>query len=97
MKKTGYCKKATGLAFGVVPKFQSLGIDSYIIQEVGLAIQGKGWYTEYEMGWAGEWNPRMINIYRSLNGIQSRRLITYRYIFDESKHPFERHPVMDYK
>lgn len=97
MKKTGYCKKATGLAFGVVPKFQSLGIDSYIIQEVALLIQGKGWYREYEMGWAGDWNPRMINIYKSLNGAQSRRLITYRYIFDETAHPFERHPVLEYK
>ena len=97
MKKTGYCKKATGLAFGVVPKFQALGIDSFIIQEVALLIQGKGWYNEYEMGWAGDWNPRMINIYKNLNGIQSRHLITYRYIFDEDIHPFERHPVMDYK
>ena len=97
MKKTGYCKKATGLAFGVIPKFQAIGVDSYIIQEVGLSVQGKGWYNEYEMGWAGEWNPRMINIYKTLNGVQSRKLTTYRYIFDEDIHPFERHPILEYK
>ncbi len=96
MKKTGYCKKATGLAFGVIPKFQAIGIDSFIIQEVGLYVQNKGWYNEYEMGWAGDWNPRMINIYKGLNGKQSRHLVTYRYIFDETVNPFERHPVMDY-
>ncbi|MFY7899922.1 MAG: hypothetical protein ACOVNY_07040 [Chitinophagaceae bacterium] len=96
MKKTGYCKKATGLAFGVVPKFQALGVDSFIIKECGLLIQGKGWYNEYEMGWAGEWNPKMLNIYKGL-GKQSRVMATYRYIFNEEKHPFERHPIMEYK
>jgi GNAT superfamily N-acetyltransferase len=97
MKKMGYCKQATGLAFGVVPKFQALGIDSYIIHEVALFVQNKGWYDTYEMGWAGDWNPRMINIYKSLGGVQSRRMVTYRYIFDEQVHPFERHPEMEYK
>jgi hypothetical protein len=95
MKERGVCKKATGLAFGIVPKYQALGIDSFMIYESALLIQGKGWYETYEMGWAGDWNPKMINIYKSLNAVQSRRMVTYRFIFD--KHPFERHPVMEYK
>lgn len=96
MKKTGQCKKLTGLVFGVVPKYQSLGIDSYLIQSCGNAMQNKGWYINYEMGWAGEWNPRMINIYKSLGGTQHRQMTTYRYIFNDA-FPFERHPVMEYK
>jgi len=97
MKKTGTCKKFTGVAFGIVPKFQALGIDSFMIYEGGLLLQYKGWYHTYEMGWAGDWNPKMINIYKSLGASQSRRMVTYRYIFDEQKHPFGRHPVMEYK
>ena len=73
MKKTGYNKRLTGLAFGVVPKYQALGIDSFMIYECALLLQGKGWYTQYEMGWAGDWNPKMINIYKSLGGSQSRK------------------------
>jgi hypothetical protein len=96
MKKTGYNKRLTGLAFGVVPKYQALGIDSFMIYECGLLVQNKDWYTQYEMGWAGEWNPKMINIYKSLNAVQSRRMITFRYLFDRSR-PFERHPEMEYK
>jgi hypothetical protein len=96
MKERGVCKKATGLAFGIVPKYQALGIDSFMIYESALLIQGKGWYETYEMGWAGDWNPKMINIYKSLNAVQSRRMVTYRYIFD-NRHPFERHPVMEYR
>ncbi len=97
MKYSGQNKQATGLAFGVVPKFQALGIDSYIIHSVALFIQNKGWYKTYEMGWAGDWNPKMINIYKSLGGIESRHMITYRFVFNENKNPFERHPVMEYK
>ena len=97
MKRRGECKIFTGVAFGIVPKYQSLGVDSYMIQEGGYLLQHKGWYQTYEMGWGGDWNPKMINIYKSLGAHQSRRLITYRYIFDETKYSFERHPVMEYK
>ncbi len=97
MKKRGTCKRLTGLAFGVIPKYQALGIDNFIIYESALLIQFKGWYNTYEMGWAGDWNPKMINIYKHLGGTQSRRMVTYRYIFDETKNPFQRHPVMEYK
>ncbi len=97
MKKNGSCKIFTGVAFGIVPKFQALGIDSFMIYEGSLLIQNKGWYNIYEMGWSGDWNPKMINIYKSLGATQSRRMVTYRYIFDETKHPFERHPVLEYK
>ena len=96
MKKTGYNKRLTGLAFGVVPKYQALGIDSFMIYECSLLVQNKGWYTQYEMGWAGDWNPKMINIYKTLGGIPSRRMITFRYLFDRNQ-PFERHPEMEYK
>ena len=96
MKKRGTCRKLVGIAFGVIPKFQTLGVDSYMIQECANFVIGKNWYSEYEMGWTGDWNPKMINIYRSLGANQSRALITYRIIFD-NKYPFERHPVLDYK
>jgi hypothetical protein len=97
MKYTMKRKKLVGLAFGVVPKYQALGIDSFLIQACGNLIKDKNWFGQYEMGWAGDWNPKMHNIYKTLGGSQSRRMVTYRYIFDESKNPFERHPVMDYK
>jgi len=97
MKKTGQCKKLTGLAFGVIPKYQALGVDSFMIQSCANVLQNKGWYNSYEMGWAGDWNPRMVNIYKSLGGNQNRRMVTYRYIFDEEKNPFQRHPEMEYK
>jgi hypothetical protein len=95
MKKTNRCKRFIGIVFGIIPKFQSLGIDAFIICEGAKFIQHKKLYERYEMGWTGDWNPRMMNIYRSLGGKCNRHLITYRYIFD-NKYPFQPHPIMDY-
>ena len=89
--------RLTGLAFGVVPKFQSLGIDSYLIYSTSLMLHELNMYNEYEMGWAADWNPKMVNIYKSLGADPSRHMVTFRHIFDLQKHPFERHPVMEYK
>lgn len=96
MQKFNRSRKFIGHSFGVIPKFQALGIDSYLILEGSIELREKNTYDFIEMGWAGDWNPKMINIYKSIGGNQSRRMITYRYIF-ENKYPFERHPEMNYK
>lgn len=97
MKWSKQNSQLTGLAFGVVPKYQALGIDSFLIYSCYLLINELKNYNEYEMGWAADWNPIMVNIYKSLGAKPSRQMVTYRYIFDPQLHPFERHPIMEYK
>lgn len=92
VKKTKKCNKFTGLVFGVVPKWQGSGIDAYMIVEGAKIIQGQHLYDDYEMQWIGEFNPKMINIARSLGTHVSRRLVTYRYLFDRTKE-FKEHPI----
>ena len=97
MKKTGACRKFTGLAFGVVPKYQAFGIDSFLIYEASFVIQHRPLFADsLEIGWSGDWNPKMLAIYKNLGGSQTRRLVTYRYNFNTSK-GVERHPVLEYK
>jgi hypothetical protein len=93
LQKTKPSRKINGVAFGIVPKFQGLGIDAFMIYSGTLVIRKKGRYDLIEMGWAGDWNPRMIGIYKALGGTQSRRMVTWRYNFDRAI-PFERHPVV---
>ena len=97
MKLRGTNHKLTGLAFGVVPKYQALGVDSYLIYCCNLILLKIKKYNQYEMGWAADWNPKMVNIYKSLDAHPSRQMVTYRYIFNPSVYPFERHPPMDYR
>ena len=93
LQKTKPSRKINGVAFGIVPKFQALGIDAFIIYSGTLVIRKEGRYDLIEMGWAGDWNSRMVGIYKAIGGTQSRRMITYRYNFDTAR-PFERHPVV---
>ena len=93
LKKKGVCNKFTGIVFGVIPEYQSLGIDYYMIVEGAKVIQKDKQYDELELQWQGDFNPKILNISRNLGATQSRMLATYRYIFDRSKE-FKRHPVL---
>jgi hypothetical protein len=95
IKKTKPCKKFTGLVFGVVPEWQGKGIDAYIIGEADKVVKLQSFqYTEYEMQWIGDFNPKMLNVGYGLGDVyQSRKLTTYRYLFDRTKE-FKRHPML---
>lgn len=88
-------KKFTGIVFGVIPEWQGKGIDAFIVVESAKLIQTPlVSYTEYEMQWIGDFNPKMINIAESLGEtFRSRNLTTYRYLFDRTKE-FKRHPML---
>ncbi|HVF97411.1 MAG TPA: hypothetical protein VM871_08830 [Flavisolibacter sp.] len=93
VKKTVPCTKFTGLVFGIVPEFQGKGIDSFIVGEAYKTVL-KNSYEEYEMQWIGDFNPKMINVAQGLGDVyQSRKLTTYRYLFDRTKE-FKRHPIL---
>lgn len=94
IKWTRKNKRFTGLVFGIVPEFQGKGVDAYIINESKFVIQPKTKYEEYEMQWIGEFNPKMINVVENFGEtFRSRRLITYRYLFDRTKE-FKPHPIL---
>jgi len=94
LKKKGVCNKFTGIVFGVIPEYQSKGIDHYMIVEGAKVIQQKRQYNELELQWQGDFNPKILNISRHIGAKQSRILTTYRYIFDRSKE-FKRHPILN--
>ena len=94
LQKTMKNKKFTGIVYGIVPAFQGKGVDAFMIVEAAKVVQPTTSYTEYEMQWIGEFNPKMINVAESLGEtFRSRMLTTYRYLFDRNKE-FKRHPVL---
>jgi hypothetical protein len=93
VKKTKPCTKFTGLVFGIVPEFQGKGIDAFMVMEAYKTVVLMD-YTDYEMQWIGDFNPRMINVAKGLGDVyQSRTLTTYRYLFDRTRE-FKRHPIL---
>jgi GNAT superfamily N-acetyltransferase len=87
-------RKAFGILFGVVPEHQGKGVDGALIVAARQLYQsGKLPYTEYEMNWIGDFNPKMIQVVEQVGARVNKRHITYRKLFDESK-PFKRHPIL---
>ena len=94
LKWRGACHNFTGLVFAVAPEFQAKGIDAYMIAEAAKVTQPSTPYTHYEMQWIGDFNPKMVNIAKNMGEtFISRRLTTYRYLFDRGKE-FKRHPML---
>lgn len=92
-KNTVACTKFTGLVFGVVPEYQGKGVDSYLIVEAGKVVETLP-YTEYEMQWIGDFNPKMINVAENFGDtFRTRQLTTFRYQFDRTR-PYQRHPIL---
>ncbi len=85
-------EKFTGILFGIIPEYQGMGIDYFMIVQAAKQIQNNSKYTSYEMQWIGDFNPKMINIAENLGAHVNRKLTTYRYLFDRTKE-FKRHPI----
>lgn len=82
--------KMVGLVFGIVPEWQRKGIDGFMIWEGTKHFRRTTDFEDYEMQWIGDFNPKMIKIAENLETTVTRKLATYRYLFDRTK-PFERH------
>jgi hypothetical protein len=94
LRRKGVNNKFTGVVFGVVPEFQGMGIDYYMIVEGAKVIQTKTKYEELELQWQGDFNPRILNMSKHIGAKESRLLTTYRYLFDRGKE-FKRHPILN--
>lgn len=86
-------EKMVGLVFGVVPEWQKKGIDGYMIWEGTQHLRKHTDFKTTELQWIGDFNPKMIKIAESLDTTVTRKLVTYRYLFDRNKE-FERHPIL---
>lgn len=90
LKKFKKNKKMIGLVFGIVPEWQRKGVDGYLIWEGTKHFRKHTDFEDYEMQWIGDFNPKMVKIAKSLETEVTRKLATYRYLFDREKE-FTRH------
>ena len=80
---------------GVDPKYQRSGIESGIFwhQEQIMKQKSHRHYTEVELSWAGDFNPKIIAIYEATGAKRAKTHYTMRYMFDRSK-KVKRAPVI---
>jgi hypothetical protein len=95
MLKTGACKKALGIVFGVVPNHQKKGVEGgLVVSYVNKMAWKEGFpYKDIEMNWIGDFNPKMMRVVEQIGGEIAKTHITYRKLFDETKE-FKRAPLI---
>lgn len=75
---------------GVVEKYQRSGIESAIFWNIeNRVMKNRPQFTEIELSWAGDFNPKIISLYKSTGAKHSKTHYQMRYLFDRNK-PFER-------
>jgi hypothetical protein len=87
--------KAFGILFGIVPEHHGKGVDGGMIMGFRKLLQEEYLrYEEYEFGWIGDFNPKMLRVSEQVQTEVVKRHATYRKLFDETK-PFKRMPIME--
>ncbi len=85
-------KKAFGIIFGVVPEHQGKGVEMAMIGSTRKLMADLN-YTDIEMNWIGDFNPKMLATMRIIGASVCKTHITYRKLFDANR-PFERYPII---
>lgn len=70
---------------GVVPDFQKSGVESGIFWHMDKVLKRKLHYTEVELSWVGDFNPKMQAIHEAVGGKFAKKHITYRKLFSNEK------------
>lgn len=75
---------ALGQLFGVVPEFQSKGVEAAMIKQFCERIVAKkSCYKHLEMNWIGDFNPQMMHLMEYIGASVAKTHITYRKLFRE--------------
>ena len=81
-KKRKAMTRVRAIIAGVHPKFQNIGVETVYFKKLFEVFRKKTYYKELELSWVGDFNPKMISIYKALGATQAKKHITYRYLFD---------------
>jgi len=83
------------IIMGIVEQYQKSGIDSAIFYELkNKVMPHKQNYTEFELSWAGDFNPKIIALYKATGAKRYKTHYQMRYLFDRDK-PFEKPQIIE--
>lgn len=83
LKKFRHITRIRAVVFGIIPKYQNRGIESGIFRELQKVHERKPWYTEIELSWVGDFNPKMSALHEAVGSTFSKKHITYRKLFSD--------------
>lgn len=93
-KKRKIMTRTRILMMGIDAKYQRYGIESAIFWHQDKLMKKKPQYTEVELSWAGDFNPKIISLYEATGAKKAKTHYTMRYLFDRTK-LFTRAPIIE--
>ena len=86
-KRKRTISRARTLLMGVDPKFQRSGMDSGLFWNQIQILKNKSHrhFKELELSWAGDFNPKIISLYKACGAKYAKTHYTMRYMFDRNK------------
>ncbi len=85
LRKRKTMTRARIVIMGVKPKYQRSGIESAIFWHLDKVMKKNPEYTDVELSWVGDFNPKMRALHESVGATFAKRHITYRYLFNTNK------------
>jgi hypothetical protein len=79
--KTLTLNRVRGIVYGLIPKYQNIGLDTGLIMSFYNAIQKHPEIDTVEMAWIGDFNPKMHSMLHSLGAKRTKVHYTYRLMF----------------
>jgi hypothetical protein len=79
--------RARVVIMGVKPRYQRNGLESGIFWHLNEIMKKRPQFTELELSWVGDFNPKMRALHESIGAVFAKRHITYRKLFAD--HEFE--------
>jgi len=93
--KRGKFTRARIFIMGIAEKYQKSGIESAIFWQLeNKVMPHKRQYKEIELSWAGDFNPKIVSLYKSTGAKHSKTHYQMRYLFDQNK-PFVRSKTIE--
>lgn len=89
LKKRKVMTRMRGNAAGVSPKFQNSGVESGIIYQLNEIVKRRPHYKQVELSWVGDFNPKMISLYKATGAYHAKTHYTYRYMINKEI-PYQR-------
>lgn len=83
MKSRNTMTRARIVIMGVKPEYQRSGFESGIFWHLNEVMKRKPHYTEVELSWVGDFNPKMRALHESVGAVFAKRHITYRKLFTD--------------
>ena len=80
-RRFGDVSRVRGIVFGVIPKYQNLGLEAGMIMKFYEAVKKFPKLKTSELAWIGDFNPKMHSLFKALGAQTSKVHYTYRLMF----------------